>query len=233
MPAQLGRDAQDPAQQPQDRIALHIRHLVAQQQHLDAGGDQEHGKDVEQPAELGDQGRPQPDHDGAQHDHAQDAPEQDPVLVERRNGEESEDQRDEEDIVHRQRLLDQEAREVLLAALRAQLVPDPAAEDQGDGDVEAAHPEAFAHPDLAHLAMEHAEVEDEQRCHDAQEDGPHPYRLAHRRTAQKFHRISPLIVRPPMAARDSVGPVSGACGRETSLEGAAASMRRAGPSGGP
>ena len=54
---------------------------------------------------------PSADQDGAEHNHAEDAPEQHPVLVDARNAEEGEDRGDDEDVVHREGLLDQIAGE--------------------------------------------------------------------------------------------------------------------------
>ncbi len=57
-----------------------------------------------------------------------------------RHGEEREDHRDDEHVVHRQRLLDQEAGEVLHAALRAEVPPDPGAEGEPGADVAGGQP---------------------------------------------------------------------------------------------
>jgi hypothetical protein len=122
---------------------------------------------------------PSADHDRAQHDHAQDAPEQHPVLVLPRDGEEAEDQRDDEDVVHRQRLLDHEAGVVVHAALRAQVPPHPGAEQQRHADVAGRQQQALAHADLVVVLVQHAQVEGQQRDHDADEGQPDPGWLAH------------------------------------------------------
>lgn len=110
------------------RIGAHVGVTIAGEEHLDPGEYQEGGEDVEHPAVLTDQGRARANHDGPEHDHAEDAPEQHPVLKRARNGEVAEDHGDDEDIVHRQRLLDREAGQVLDAGLAAELPPDPAPE---------------------------------------------------------------------------------------------------------
>ncbi|KAG1084833.1 hypothetical protein G6F40_014372 [Rhizopus arrhizus] len=129
----------------------------------------ERAEQVQQPAEITDQRSAQADHDGAQHDHAQDAPEQHAVLVLARNREEAEDQRDHEDVVHRQRLLDHEAGVVRHAAGRAQLPPDPGAEQQRRADVAGRQQQAFTHADFAVFLVQHAQVKDQQADDDADE----------------------------------------------------------------
>ncbi|MNE21864.1 hypothetical protein D3C80_1150450 [compost metagenome] len=87
--------------------------------------------------EVFDDGRTAGDHDTAQDDDAEDAPEQHAVLILAGNGEIGEDHGDDEDIVHRQAFFDHEAGDIFHRRLLAGLVPDPAAEGQADGDIEA------------------------------------------------------------------------------------------------
>jgi hypothetical protein len=77
--------------------------------HLDAGEDQEGAEHIEDPVELVQQPGTHQDHDGAQHDGAQDADHQHPLLERRRHREVGEDQQEDEDVVDRQALLDQVA----------------------------------------------------------------------------------------------------------------------------
>ena len=79
--------------------------------------EQERPEDVEDPVEALDEGHPGEDEDGPQHQGAEDAPEQDAELVLAGHGEEGEDHRPDEDVVDRQALLDQVAREVLARGL--------------------------------------------------------------------------------------------------------------------
>jgi hypothetical protein len=65
--------------------------------------------------ELGDQPAAQQDHHRAQHDGADDADHQHPLLEVRRHREVGEDHQEHEDVVHRQALLDQVAGEELHA----------------------------------------------------------------------------------------------------------------------
>src|SRR5690554_1703439 len=80
--------------------------LILAEEHLHPGEQQEHAEDVQNPLELLHQRRAQTDHDGAQHYHPENPPEQDPVLIQTRNTEEAENHRHDEDVVHRQGLLE-------------------------------------------------------------------------------------------------------------------------------
>lgn len=87
-------------------------------------------------------------------------------------------QRDDEHVVHRQRLLDQEAGEVLHAAVGATQPGDPGAEEQAGTDVAGRQQQALTHADLLLALVEHAEVEGEQRGDDGDEGEPDPDRRA-------------------------------------------------------
>ena len=93
----------------QRRIRLEVGLLPGGQPHLDAGEDQERAEHVQDPVELRDQPGADQDHDGAQHERAEDAEHQHALLVLRRHREVREHQQEHEDVVDRQRLLDQVA----------------------------------------------------------------------------------------------------------------------------
>jgi hypothetical protein len=165
-------------------------------QHLDAGGDQEGAEDVEDPVVFLHQRRADADHDAAQHDHRDDAPDQGAVLVLPRDSEEGEDQADDEDVVDGQRLLDEEAGEVGQAGMRAVgrgdlpgLVgpPDRAAVEDREADVEGREPQALRYAHLLVLLVEDAEVEGEQGDDDAEEARPHPDGFADPLGGKEFH----------------------------------------------
>ena len=69
------------------------------------------------------------------------------MLIDRRYCQGGEDQRDDENVVEGECLLDQEAGEIFRARLRAKRVPNPDAERKAGHDIERAHGEAFAHAD--------------------------------------------------------------------------------------
>ncbi|MNZ32180.1 hypothetical protein D3C78_495020 [compost metagenome] len=172
---QLVGDPHMAADELQHRVVGQVRMgVLPGEEHLHAGEQQEGAEDVENPVEFLHQGAAHADHDGAQHDHADDAPEQHPVLVAAGNGEEAEDHRHDEDVVHGQRLLHQEARVELQGALRTQLEPDPDPEQHADAEVAAVEQQAFAHLDFMLVAVQHPEVEDQQGEDYAEEDEPQP-----------------------------------------------------------
>ena len=84
--------------------------------------EQERAEDVEDPLEAFDERDAGEDEDAAQHERAEDAPEQDAELVLAGHGEEREDDRPHEDVVDRQALLDEEPGVVLATGLAA--LPD-------------------------------------------------------------------------------------------------------------
>ena len=110
------------------------------------------------------------------------------MLVLSRNGEIGEDHRDDEDIVHRQRFLDDEAGQVFQRELLARLVPDPAAEGDADRDVEGGEHEALADSDFLGFFVQDAKVENEQEEDDGEKYGPHPEGLAEKVDEQHLDR---------------------------------------------
>ena len=84
---------------------------------LDARCDEHHAEHEEQPPELLDERGAGEDEHGAHRQRAEDAPEQHPVLVARRDRERREDHRPHEDVVDAERLLDHVAAEVLAERL--------------------------------------------------------------------------------------------------------------------
>jgi hypothetical protein len=84
MTMQGGRQAQVTAQPLVQLVVLQRRMaLLLAEQHLDPGQQQEQAEQHQHPLEFGHQYRTQPYHQGTQHDHAQNAPEQHPVLIQR------------------------------------------------------------------------------------------------------------------------------------------------------
>jgi len=182
------RDAQVAAQEAEERVVADPALLVRHPEHLQAGEEQEGAEEIEDPAELADKRRAHRNHRAAHHDHAEDAPEKHAVLVLPGHREVPEDHRDGEDVVEGQRPLDHEARVVLEARLRAHRPPHPAAEGDGQREVEGREHDALADPDLLLVLVQDAEVEREDRGHDRQEDGPHPDRLAEEVVEQEGER---------------------------------------------
>lgn len=115
----------------------------------------------------------------------QDAPKQDPVLIGARDREIAEDQRDDKDVVERQRLLDHEGGQVFGGRGGTKLVPHEAAEADPHGDVERRQFQAFGDADLMVVAVQDTKVQHQQRQDDAHEHQPQPDRLAEEQREKK------------------------------------------------
>jgi hypothetical protein len=119
----------------QHRVVLRVHLLVvaAVAQHA-GGGDQQEGPEHEQhPLEALEQGDAGEDEHEAQHEGAEDAPEQHPELVGAGHREVAHDQRPHEDVVDAEALLDEVARDVLAGGL----APVPGEDHTGEGDADA------------------------------------------------------------------------------------------------
>jgi len=144
------------------------------QEELDPGEDEERAEDVDDPVEALEKHGAEDDEDGAHEQGAEDPPEEHPVLEHGRDGEVREDNEEDEEVVDRKRLLDEVAGQELERSLRPEREVDAHVEDQGQRNPDPGPEEDFADADLMHLAVEHAEVDGEQR---QDEDGePEPQR---------------------------------------------------------
>ncbi len=136
------------------------------------------------------QGGAEADHQPAQQNGGEDAPDQHPVLGGERDAQRRQDDRDDEHVVHRQRLFDHEAGDVFLGRLGPEIPPDPAAEGEPEAEVERREEKALLHADLVLLvAMEKAEIEGEEGRDKGVEAEPHPDRLAEPFDVQKIDHV--------------------------------------------
>ena len=175
------------AQDTEQGIVADRMLFVAEKHHADAGENQEGREDIENPRILCDQSRAKSDHDAAQHDHAKDAPEQHTVLINARNGKIGEDQRNDEDIVQRQRLLDHKGRQVSCGRLGAQLPPDKAGKGDSEADVERRKFQAFSHADLVVGFVQKTKVKHQKGDDNGNEGQPHPQWRSQKKCRQQFH----------------------------------------------
>src|SRR6266542_1311116 len=106
------------------------------------------------------------------HERTEDAPEEDAVLVPRRDGEPGEDQHEDEDVVDRERLLDEVAGEELEPGLRPLHPPHAEAEEERERDPDRAPGRRLLHLHLVRVPVEHAEVQREHREDEQVEDDP-------------------------------------------------------------
>ncbi len=108
-------DRQELLQKPQNWVLLWFNGLFRGEEHFDASHDEEHAEQDDDPVVL-DQNRTHGDEDAAEDQRTQNAVEEDPVLVFARDIEVGEDHHEHEDVIHRQRLLDDVAGEKLQRA---------------------------------------------------------------------------------------------------------------------
>jgi hypothetical protein len=131
------------------------------------------------------------------------APEQNAVLIGRRNPEVGEDQ--DEDVVDRERLLDEVAGQELEAGFASPEPEDPARKGECKSDIDEAHPQGLAQADGAVIPVEHAKIERQQPCNEHRKDDPHPEVHAHPAT---LPYASQAVTQP---AGPSTTVIQGAC----------------------
>jgi hypothetical protein len=226
----LVRHTETSAHEFQDRIGADIIFLVCEQPHLDAGEDQKGGEDIKHPAELLDQRGAQADHDRTQDDDAQYAPEQHPVLIEARHREIGEDHGNDEDIVHRQALLDHKPGQIVHARAGAHVPPDPAAKGEAQQDIDGGRDEALRDADLLRLAVDDTQINHQKDGDDGEEAQPQPERLAEPVKKQEIHILSSCghtqVPRLSLRHRRSSLPAGpGGIGNEAAATVAAAAAR--------
>lgn len=118
-----------------DAVFGDVRFLPNGHQHLDPREHQKGPEHVDDPVEGVEDGRPGQDERPAQHQRAQDAPEQDRVLVAARHGKMQENQDEDEDVVDGQAFFDEVAGEVFLPGLGPEKMVDARPEAQGQDHV--------------------------------------------------------------------------------------------------
>src|SRR5690349_23349687 len=116
--------------------------------HLYRGRQQDEAEDQESGGEGFQRGRAQGDEHAAQHQRSDDAVQQYPLLKSDRNGEGGQQEHENEQIVHRERLLDYISGKVLGAAFAPEPPPNESTERQRNRDVEQRPPRGLAGGDL-------------------------------------------------------------------------------------
>ena len=207
--------------QPTRDPALHFLFFLgrARHQHAHTGEDEERTEHQEDPVVARHKLRTHADHRPTHHERAEDAPEQHAMLVHQRHLEVLEDQRDHEDVVHRETHLDDVAREELhrgQAAIVLQAVDRVGreAEAQPVRVVREVHEagerdrhdhrargeeQCLAQRRRMRLAIEHAEVERQHDRDEQQESRPGPDHLVRSVSTHDFHSdsASPRVNLPP------------------------------------
>ncbi len=134
-------------------------------------------EDIDDPVEPGKEQRAQADHDRAHDDGAEDAPLEHLGLGHGRDAEVLEDQDEDEEVVDRERQLDEVAGEVLQRMLGALAPPEKAAEQHCEPDQPRAPRRGL--PDAENVAapVEHEQVDDQEADDHEREAHPHERRV--------------------------------------------------------
>ena len=120
MAIDLGGDREETAGKTDGRMVGRVDFLIAfVAEHLDAAVDKDDSKDSQNPRDTLHEGSQQEDEEETKHDGSQDAPEKNPVVVTFVDTETDENHNHHEDIVDRERLLEEITRQVLLEDLFA------------------------------------------------------------------------------------------------------------------
>ena len=196
----------------QDRVAGEVHLLVAVGEHLPPREHQERAEQVQDPGEVVDEHRAAGDEDRPEYQGTEYAVEQHAVLVLPGDGEVGEDQREHEDVVDRQRLLDQVAGVVLAAGPGAVRPPHHAAEGEPQTDPDGRPDRGLLDRDDMGGAVGE-QVDSQHRENDGQHRGPRPQGDIHCRYLQRArtrravgglpHRAVPTLAAD---APDRAGP---------------------------
>ena len=173
------RDRHDAAEPPDHETGFRVEILLVVHHHPDAGEHQKGAEQVDDPVEVLNQVRAGRDHRAAHQQGAEDAPEEDAVLVAGGHPEGAEDQDEDEDVVDGQRLLDQVAGEVFQPGVPAHESVDARAEQQRQSNPDETPRRRFTSADLVRLLVKDEEVDREHRDDEGIECDPQP-QLVHR-----------------------------------------------------
>ena len=161
----------EPAEEADQRVLARLV-IAAPEGELDARVDEETAEQPHHPLVALDQLRPE-EHEREPHDHgAEDAPEEHAILVLQRHTEVREDHREHENVVHRQRPLDEVAGQKLDRRLAAEPPPDEAVEGEGQGRPEDRPKGALAERRLVRLLVKDGQVEHQHHRHEDRKGDP-------------------------------------------------------------
>src|SRR5690606_6570850 len=156
------------------RILLRLNFFVAIiEVDADTGVHQEDAEDIQDFMELFNEIGSDKNEYAPKNDRPEDTPEKDFVVVRLVHLEILQDEQDHEDVIHRQRVLGQVSREVLVRAFGAALIiyEDKYAEQRGNHHPEDRLIECRTGTDLACLLVEQAQVEHQEQ-HDDDRENP-------------------------------------------------------------
>jgi hypothetical protein len=157
-----------------DRVVLRVDFGLALPEHAQARVDEEGAEDVDDPVEAVNQRGTEPDHDDAHDERAEHAPEEDAVLILGRDLEVTEDEQEDEEVINRERQLDDVTRQEFDARHTAQSPEDAARKQQRQRDPDGAPSCRLAIGNRVRLAVEDAQVERQHDDDENSEPGPSP-----------------------------------------------------------
>ena len=152
-------DAEEPARRSQHDILLRVDVAAAVHRQLVGRVDEERAEKRDDPLEALHQLDAGEDEQQPHHDRAEDPPEENPILVHQGNREEAEDDHEDEDIVHRERFLDQIARQIDAPDLMSRPPPDQTIEDQRQADPEDRPPGRLLERGRVIVSMEYQQIQ--------------------------------------------------------------------------
>src|ERR1700683_1642676 len=175
-------EGQEAPCEPDDKMVLHFYfRLGLMEEHPEAGIENIRAEKVDHPFEGGQQRHSGPDHRPAHDQRAQHAPEQKPMLLVRRDLERGKNEHEDKNVIHAQSVFDQIAGEKFEPFASPFLMHDPKSEPNRQRHPDQRGDQRFPHGNGARLAMQHGQVEDEQRQHHGVESDPEGERRLHRR----------------------------------------------------
>ena len=177
-------DGEEALEELHDDVLRRVAGLfVAVAEHLETGVEQEQSEESQNPLEALDHGGTGEDEDAAQDECTEDAPEEHFVLVLALNAEEGEEHEEDEEVIHRQRLLYEVARQKFHGlAVRVDGIEqvDGAAEQQRDAYPDGRHLQRLGNVDLMlSFLAEHLQVGNEHDEHQNIEHNPRPKGHSH------------------------------------------------------
>jgi len=189
------------AEQPQDGVLLGVHRVAAGPREPEPGDDQQDAQQVDEPVRGREDGGARGDEHRAEHDRAENSPEQQAVLVCRRHRERGEDQGEDEDVVDRERQFDEIAGEVLPTGGASARERDVRPEPQRKPDPDCAPAGGLTKRHGLGVAMEDQQIQRQHGADDRGEDQLGQQGVGHRTTSGiSVPKVSPDRGRPWSAA---------------------------------
>ena len=146
--------------------------MVAPPNEAPASKDQERAEDIDHPVQPVEQEPGEEDQDATHHHRAENAPEEHPVLVDRRHKKGREDQQHDKDVVDAQRIFEQITGRPFDTGLGPLREVDTSIEDQREPDPDATPDQRLTPGNGAGFTMKHTQVEREHGYDEGEKANP-------------------------------------------------------------